>query len=186
MDQFDTTAEPKKTLNNRAMTAGLYIAAASIVLGLVEYVVGLSKIMMTNTPLSLLNSLISFGIVFYFIHTALRLYRDQDNGGYLTVGNGMALGSLAGLIAGIISAVWTVIFMMYIAPDLIEMSKNVQLQKLQESGQSEEQIEKIMEMSAMFFSPIFVGIMVALFNVIFGFICGLVSGLIQRRERPYA
>ncbi len=185
MNQFDTTLEPKKTLNNRAMTAGLYIAGATIVLGLVIYVAGLNEMMMTNKPLSWLNNLLNLGIMFYFIHTAIRLYRDQDNGGYLTAGNGMGLGSLAGLVAGIITAIWMVIFMTFIAPDILDMTKRVTMEQMQENGQSEEQAEQFMEMSAMFFSPAFIGIMTAIFSVFFGFLCGLVSGLIQKRERPY-
>lgn len=186
MDQLDISVQPKKTLTSRATTAGLYIAAATIVLGLIEYVTGLTRVLMTNTPLSILNSLVTLGITAYFIHTAIRLYRDQDNGGYLSLGNGIGLGTLAGLVAGIVSAVWTVIFMQFIAPDLVEMIKQVQLEKMQATGQSEEQMEKIMAMSAFAFSPVFMAAMVALSSVFFGFLCGLVSGLVQKRERPYA
>lgn len=177
--------QPKKTLTSRAITAGLYIAVASIALGLVVYVAGLNETLMTNKPLSWLNNLLSLGIMFYFIHTALRLYRDQDNGGYLTTGNGMALGSLAGLVGGVIAAVWTVIFMTFIAPDLLDMTKRVTMEQMQESGQSEEQVEQFMEMSAMFFSPAFIGVMVVLVSLFFGFLSGLVSGLIQKRERSH-
>lgn len=186
MDQFDNSVAPKKTLTNRATTAGLYIAAATIVLGLIVYIAGLNETLMTNKPLSWLNNLLSLGIMFYFIHTAIRLYRDQDNGGYLTVGNGMGLGTLAGLVSGVVAAVWTVIFMMYIAPDLLDMTKRVTMEQMQAAGQSEEQVEQAMEMASMFFSPVFIGIMVAVFGVFFGFLCGLVSGLIQKKDRPYA
>lgn len=186
MDQFDTIAQPKKTLSSRAITAGLYIAAVSIVLGLIVYVAGLNEAMMTNKALSWTNNILSLGIMFYFIHTAIRLYRDQDNSGYLTVGNGMGVGTLAGLVAGVITAIWMIIFMTFIAPDLIEMTKRVTMEQMQEAGQSEEQAEQFMEMSAIFFSPGFISVMVAIFSVFFGFLSGLVSGLIQKRDRPYA
>ncbi len=186
MDQLDNASPPQKTLASRATMAGLYIAAATIVLGLIVYVAGLNETLMTNKPLSWANNLLSLGIMFYFIHTALRLYRDQDNGGYATVGNGIGLGTLAGLVAGIVTAIWTVIFMTFIAPDILDMTRRVTMEQMQESGQSEEQVEQAMEMASMFFSPVFIGIMIAVFSVFFGFLCGLVSGLIQKRERAYS
>lgn len=186
MDQLDISVTPKKSVISRATTAGLYIAAATIVLGLIEYVTGINKVLLTNTPLSLLNSLVMLVITAYFIHTAIRLYRDQDNGSYLTLGNGIGLGTLAGLVAGIISAVWTVIFMQFIAPDLVDTIKQVQMEKMQEQGQSEEQIEQLMAMSSFAFSPPFMAVIVALSSVFFGFLCGLISGLVLKRERPYA
>ncbi|MCY7329887.1 MAG: DUF4199 domain-containing protein [Saprospiraceae bacterium] len=186
MDQFDTTTPPKKTLGNRATMAGLYIAAVTIVLGLIVYIAGLNEAMMTNKPLSWANNILSLGLMFYFIHTAIRMYRDQDNGGYLTVGNGMGLGTLAGLVAGVVTAIWMIIFMTFIAPDLMEMTKRVTMEQMQASGQSEEQVEEAMEMADMFFSPVFISIMIAIFSIFFGFLCGLVSGLIQKRDRPYA
>ncbi len=186
MDQLDSSLQPKKTLTSRATTAGLYIAAATVLLGLLVYVAGLNETLMTNKPLSWMNNLLSLGIMFYFIHTAIRLYRDHDNGGYLTTGNGMGIGSLAGLVAGIVVAIWTVLFMTFIAPDLLDMTKRVTMEQMQEAGQSEEQVEQAMEMTSMFFSPAFIAIMVAIMSVFFGFLCGLVSGLIQKKDRAYA
>ena len=179
-------APPAKTLASRATTAGLIIAGITSLIALIIYVCGLNEIMMTNKPLSWLNNLISLGITFYFVHTAIRMFRDNDNSGYLTVGQGIGLGSLAGLVAGVVSGIWMYIFMVFIAPDLIETIKQISMQQMQESGQSEEQIEKAMEMASMFFSPAIIALMVPFFSLFIGFLAGLVSGLIQKRDRPYA
>lgn len=186
MDTLDSTTVPQKTLASRAVMAGLLSAGVTSLLGLLVYVTGMNETLMTNKPLSWLNNLLTLGIMFYFVNAAVRMFRDQDNSGYVSVGQGIGLGTLAGLVAGIVSAVWSYIFMTFIAPDMIETIKQVSMQQMQESGQSEEQIDQAMEMAGMFFSPAFVAAMIVFFLLFIGFIAGLISGFMQKRERPYA
>jgi len=186
MDNLDSAVTPPKTLTSRALMAGLIIAAITNVIALIIYVAGLNEVMMTNKPLSWLNNLLSLGITFYFIHVAIRTFRDQDNSGYLSVGQGIGLGTLAGLVAGVIGAIWIYIFMTYIAPDMLDTIKRVSMEQMQQSGQSEEQVEQAMEMTSMFFSPAIIALMVPFFSTFLGFLSGLVSGLIQKKDRTYA
>ncbi|MEO6037550.1 MAG: DUF4199 domain-containing protein [Saprospiraceae bacterium] len=186
MDNLDPALPPQKTLSSRAITAGLYIAGAINLIALIVYVCGFNETLMTNKPLSWLNNLLSVGITFYFIHMAIRMFRDQDNGGYLSVGQGMGLGTLAGLVSGIVTAVWIVVFMTFIAPDLAEVIKRITLQQMVEAGQSEDQAEQTMDKIAFMFSPVTVAVFAALAGVFIGFLSGLVSGLLQKKDRPYA
>lgn len=189
MDVLDAsplpTPEPEKTLFQRASTAGLYSAVAGIVLGLILYVGGLTMESITNSALKWGQNLVLIGITFYFIHTALQQRRQRDLGGYLSVGQGIGLGTLAGLVSGVISAVWFYLFTSFIATDLMDQIKEVTLQQMQDQGQSEEQAEQALEMMGFFFSPVFMGIMVTLSSTFFGFLCGLVSGLILKKDKPY-
>jgi hypothetical protein len=189
MDVLDSsplnTPEPEKTMFQRATTAGLLMAAAGIVLGLIIYVAGLNKEAMTNSALKWGQNLLLLGTTFYFIHTALQQRRQRDLGGYLSVGQGIGLGTLAGLVSGLVSAVWMYFFMTFIATDMGDMIKEVTMQQMQERGLSEEQAEEQMRMAAPFMSPVAMGIMVTIFSVFFGFLCGLISGLILRKEKPY-
>lgn len=180
----DQTGTPQKSLFNRAMTAAIYISVVAIALNLVFYVTGLNEPMMTNTALKWLNNLILFGITFFFIHKAAQLRRDVDQEGYFSISNGMGLGTLTGLLAGVINAVWVLIFMGLIAPDLIDTIKEIATEQMMQSGQSEEQIEKAMEFSAFFFSPTFFAIVTVIFLTFLGFLAGIVSGLILKKERP--
>ncbi len=70
MANLDQSEAPRKSLTNRAVTAGAYAAGAGIALGLISYVTGLSETMMKNSALNWLNNLILFGIIFYFIYKA--------------------------------------------------------------------------------------------------------------------
>ena len=186
MDNLDSPLPPQKTLFNRALIAGLLTAAATSLLGLLVYVFGLNQLLMKNPALNWLNNLISLGIMFYFVHTAIRMFRDQDNSGYLTVGQGIGLGTLAGLIAGVVSGIWAYIFMSYIAPDLIESIRQVTMEQMQKNGQSEEQIDKAMEVASMFLSPGFIALMIPFFSLFLGFLSGVVSGLMQKKDRSFA
>ena len=133
----------------------------------------------------MVNNLLLLGAMFYFIHTALRLYRDQDNGGFLSIGQGIGLGTLAGLVAGIVTGIWTYIFMAFIAPDMTDTIVRVSMEEMQKKGLTEEQIEMQMEMAAFFFTPAGIAIMTPFFGIFFGFLSGLLSGILQKRERRH-
>lgn len=184
MSTLDTPT-PQKTLMNRATTAGLYIALASAIFGLIFYVTGWDIDSMTNSGLNWFKNLAMIAITYYFIHIAVRQHRQVDRGGYLTVGNGIGLGTLAGVVAGVVGAVWAYVFFTFIAPEMMDTIKEISLQQMQEQGQSAEQAEKAMEMMSFFFSPTFFTMMVIFMSVVFGFLCGLVSGLILKKDKPY-
>jgi hypothetical protein len=186
MANLDQSEAPRKSLTNRAVTAGAYAAGAGIALGLISYVTGLSETMMKNSALNWLNNLILFGIIFYFIYKAAQQYRNLDNDGFLSVGQGIGIGTLAGLASGVITAIWMMIFMGVIAPDMMDKIKEITMQQMQEKGQTEEQIEQAMEFSAFFFSPVFFAIVTLFFSIFIGFLAGLVSGLMLKKERPLA
>jgi len=184
MDSLDTL-QPKKTLSQRAMTAGLIIAGAGILLGLVFYVTGMDMEMITNPTLSWINRLLLIGISYYFTYAALKNHRDQDLGGYLSIGQGIGLGTLAGLVTGVVSAVWFFIFTSFIATDMMDKIKEVSLEQMQEQGQSAEAAEQAMEVMSFFFNPLFFAVMVVISSVFFGFLCGLVAGLVLKKDKQY-
>lgn len=183
MANFEQTDTPQKTLASRAVTAGVYIAGIGILLNLITYVAGLNEALMTNTALKWGNNLLLFGITFYFIHNAAQLHRDIDLGGVFSTGQGLGLGTIAGLVAGLITAVWVVIFMGFIAPEMMDQIKEISMQEMERSGQSEEQIEQAMEYASFFFSPTFFAIVTVIFSVFVGFLAGLISGLMLKKER---
>lgn len=184
MDTLDTNQAPK-TMLQRAMTAGLFIAGFGILVNLVFYITGMDMEMLTNPAVSWLNRILLIGATYYFTYTALKSFRNEDLGGYVSVGQGIGLGTLAGLITGIISAVWFFIFTSFIATDMMDKIKEITLQQMQEQGQSAEQAEQAMEMMSFFFNPVFFAIVVVISSVFFGFLCGLVAGLVLKKEKAY-
>jgi len=184
MSTLDTST-PQKSLVSRATTAGLFIALASAIFGLVFYVTGWDIDSMTNSGLNWFKNVTMIAITYYFIHVAVRQHRQIDRGGYLTVGNGIGLGTLAGVVAGVVGAIWAYIFFTFIAPGMMDTIKEISLQQMQEQGQSAEQAEQAMEMMSFFFSSTFFTIIVIFMSVLFGFLAGLISGLILKKDKPY-
>ena len=184
MSTLDTPT-PQKSLVSRATTAGLLIALVTAIFGLVFYVTGWDIDSMTNSALNWFKNLSMIGITYYFIHVAVQQHRQIDRGGYLTVGNAIGLGTMAGVVSGVVGAIWGYIFMTFIAPGMMDTIKEVTLQQMQDQGQSAEQAEQALEMMSFFFSPTFFTMMVIFMSVLFGFLAGLVSGLILKKDKPY-
>lgn len=171
---------------NHAFRAGLIIAGISVFLSLILYLTGMTENLVKNKPLSWANNLLSFGLTLWFIYSACLQHRQQDLGGYINIGRCLAIGSLSGLIAGIISGIWTVVFMNVIAPDVLDQIKDATMQQMADQGQNEERIEKAMEVMKIFFTPTVFFITVAFVSTISGFFAGLISGFVVQKERPYA
>lgn len=165
-----------------ALRTGAITAGVLAVIGLVFYVSGLSETMIRWKYGNLFNNVLNFGLMFYFIFVGLKAHRKNDLGGYLSVGRGIGFGSLAGLAAGVISAVWTYIFMNWIAPDMSDTIRQVAMQQMADSGLDEDAIENQMKIVEKFMSPGVIAVFVAVFSAIFGFIIGLISGAILKKE----
>lgn len=178
-----TRPNPSKvSFVNPALRAGGIAAGVLAVVGLVMYVAGASEAMIKSQSGSWLNSLMQFGFMFYFIHMGLKNHRKNDLGGYLSIGRGIGFGTLAGLMVGLLSAVWAYIFMTWIAPDMTEMIRQATMQQMADSGLDEDQIEQQMQIAEKFMTPGVMAIFVTIFSVIFGFVIGLISGAILKKE----
>ncbi|HNG89506.1 MAG TPA: DUF4199 domain-containing protein [Saprospiraceae bacterium] len=169
----------------RALLAGAYAAAVGAVISLIFYVTGLDKMMLESQALSWLNRLILLGVTFYFIYKGVEAHRDRDLGGYISVGKAVGLGTLAGLVNGLLSAIWIYIFMNFVAPEMLDTIKEVAMRQMEEQGQSEEQIEQSMKIASSFFSAGFMSIITLFFSLILGVISGLISGLALKRDQQY-
>lgn len=165
-----------------AVRTGAVIALILTVLGLVMYVADLNEALMRNKALNWGNNLLSFGIAFWFIFSALKNHRQNDLGGYLSTGRGIGFGTLAGVVMGIVSAVWVWVFMTYVDTELIEVIRRVTIEDMERKGLDEGQIEESMKYAAPFMSAGFIASMTVFFGIFTGFLAGLFSGLILKRQ----
>ncbi len=184
LDSTFNTPNPKNVkYSHLAMRTALILTGISIALNLVFYIAGLSEEMMKNPTLKWGNMLFSFALTFYFVFTALKNHQKNDLGGFMSIGRGIGFGSLTGLIAGLLTAVWTLIFMTWIAPETSDQIMEITMQDMAKQGLSEEQIEQQMPYVKPFLTPTAMGIMLTIFSVFFGFLCGWISGAILKKER---
>jgi hypothetical protein len=184
---FNALPDPHSTsYRTRAIQAGLIIAVISIFIGLITYLSGYSEVLMKSSGLRWVNNLLSLGYTGYFIYTACLQHRNEDLGGYISLGRCMGIGTVSGLATGLVLGVWTVLFMNVIAPEFMDQIIKVTMDQMAEKGLGEDEIERQMTFVRPFFSPVSFFLTSLIFSVFMGFIISLVIGLVVKKDRPFA
>ena len=120
----------------------------------------------TNEILGHISILISLSVIYF----GLKHYRDQVNGGALSLGKAIIIGILISILVGIGIGIVDFIYTKFINPEFFDDYA----QMLRDQGREDE----IMETS----SGIMAAFMWAIVTV-YGFIVSLVSGLILQRKK---
>lgn len=165
-----------------AMRYGLLGGLAMIVLNLVFYLsemLDLSKASFISLP-----NLTNYALMIAVVVLALRYHRDQELGGYLPFTRCLGMGWWLGLTMGIVGAIWAYIFFQFVAPDLVETIREMQIEQMQDQGLSEEQIEQSEKYMAMFTSPGAMAILSIFGNVLMTIIIALFAGLFMKKDPP--
>jgi hypothetical protein len=126
-----------KSKFGHATVYGLIGALAVIILSLTLYLVD-----MNNTALNYLSYPIIIGIAVY----GVKKWRE-DNGGYLKFGPTYSHLIIQTLGYSVLITIWTLIFMQFIAPGLMEDQLLIQQAKMEEDGMDPAQIEMAMSMA---------------------------------------
>jgi hypothetical protein len=163
-----------------------------LIWGLVSVVLSL-LFMMTNmidysgTKSNMLPNIVSWGASAALIYMGIKTHRDQDLGGFISIGRCVTLGSYMGLIAGVIGAIFTFIYFKFIQPDFMSTIMETAINSAEDRGQDPEQVRKGMEMVGWMFSPGTFSIFALIGSVLAGLIFGLIFGLFMKKEaaRPF-
>lgn len=167
-----------------AMRYGMIWGLVGILLGLVSYLLGWSDPSGGSTAGSMISGLLSLGLSVTIIVLAIKYHRDNELGGYITFGRSFQTGMLTAFFYAIIATVWTVIFLNFIATDMIEMMQAAMYEEWENQGLTEEQIEQA-EGIALFFATkkFMIG---AAFGgtLIMGAILSLIVSAVMKKEQP--
>lgn len=159
-----------------ALKWGLISGVATMLYSTLLYTTGLF-----NNPSA---SWVTIILAVVFITLAMREFREL-NGGYLSYGEGVGLGTLTAAISGLLSATYGMIYTSFIDPTIMDQIIEANRERMEEQGQlSDEQIEAAMETMQAFQSPgitFFVGVLGA---VLGGLLISLIVAAIMRRNRP--
>ncbi len=164
---------------NNAIKWGGLMAAALIVVNLIMYLTGMAS--PGNAAGSIVSSILSYVISIGAIVMGIKAYKSNNNG-FLSVGNGISQGLLICLVAGIVMAIWTYIYMGYIAPDMIEEAKEQAMAGVSEAGGEGE--DMALQMMDTMMSPAVMGGMALFMKLCLGLFVGLIAGLIMKNDRP--
>lgn len=170
---------PKASVKKIALSYGLYLALASILLSVIAYVMGVH----IERPWWL--SLLGFVIMVLLIIYGLKAFK-KENGGFLSLGEALKTGLAISLIAGLIGVVYNYIFMNFIEPDLVQQTLDYTRDQMveQNPNMTQDQMDMAMSMTEKFMSPGIMAAMQIIISLFFGFIISLIAGLVMKQNRP--
>lgn len=167
-----------------AIRYGGMIAAALIVIGLIFTLTGFSDPADRTNMGNKIQQWLGYLGILAAIVLAIMHHRDNELGGYIKYGRGLGMGTLTGLIIGVITAVWMLIYMYVIDPDLQGKIKEMAIQQAIDNGATEEAMQQGAGMMDFFTSPMFISIASLIGTVLIAFIISLVVSAIMKKDPP--
>lgn len=155
----------------------LFMVLASIALSLILLALDLDKE----------QSLGFLGLIFtvLFLYLGIKDRKETEGNGFLTLGEGFKRGAGISIIASVLSAIYTFVYVKMINPSLKEFSLEQQYEKFSEQNMPEEQIEAAMSMMEKNFEVF--GAAGSLFGgIIIGLIISLIISAILKKVDPNA
>jgi hypothetical protein len=184
MESFDRPSTPEpSTVSNRpiAIRYGLIIAAAGVLMSLVAFLTDTDPAMPDAGSSKWLYILGGFAVSIWAISTAIKADREQL-GGFISLGRCVGLGAFIGLVSGVVSMLYMLVYTHVINPDFSSDMLAAMHAQWEEQGLSEEQIEMASGMTGMFTNPIFLSFSQVFNGVIMAVIIALFAGLVLKRE----
>ena len=155
---------------------GLFTSAISILIGMALYFMGLVDYSGGS------SSWVTILILGLGIYISAEHFKKM-NGGYMTHKDLIVTSLWLGLIVGLISGIYAVVYMQ-IDPTMMDKAKNIAEAKMEEQGQSEEQMQMAMSLMDKFFTPQFLIAMSLLMNVVLSLIISAILGSFLKNEKP--
>ena len=163
---------------NIALKWGGIMGIALVIVSLILYLTGMVDMETGQSGWigNVLNYVISIGAVVM----AIKAYKEMNNDG-LSIGDGTVVGLLTGIVGGLITAIYTYVFMTMIAPELLEAIKD---QAMAGAGDMDpDQEDQVAGIMNTMLSPAVMSIMVVIMKFFLGLIVGFIAGLIMKNER---
>ena len=137
-----------------------------------------------NQGLSFLMSVLLMLVTFFTLFMGVKEKRDSEMGGYMTFGQGFKSGMGIALIAAVIAAVFTLVYMMFIDPDMGERMMDGIEEQWDKAGMAEDQREMARKWTSMMFNPPIMTAFMLAYVLFWGVIKSLVASAIVKREAP--
>ncbi|MFZ7115090.1 MAG: DUF4199 domain-containing protein [Bacteroidota bacterium] len=157
------------------MTYGAICGLVSIVLFLLFYFMGTD--IQSRAP-----QYLSYAVLVIVIIMGIKSYRDQDLGGYISYSKALGTGTLIALYSGIISAAFSIIFFMFIAPEMTEQIIAAAQENMAKQGMSEEQMQMGIDWTRKFMQPTWLFTFSVLTTVFLGFVFSLLIAVFLKKE----
>ena len=187
-DNFTTPNPDEISPRSTGIRYGVILALVTIGLGMFGQILG-GDSGMENVGMTSSLGCLTFVIMIVVIVLGVKAHRDQELGGFMTLGRGMAVSFWIGLVYSAIATVWQFFYSRFINPSVQERLDEVMEDSLNqvrvqvEDGEVPEVVLTYTEtMLSIATNPLF-GFIVAMICVLF---FGFFVSLFLKREQPMA
>jgi hypothetical protein len=167
--------EEKTSTARVALKYGLLAAVVTMVYSTILYVAGLGS--------NRLLASVTYAFMIIAIVLAMKDFREK-NGGFISSGEGLGLGSLTSAVLGLLSSAFTIFYIQFIDSNMLTQSLDQMREELEGKGMDDAQIEQALEMSQKFMAPGIMFVTVIFGYLIMGFIFSLIIAAVMRKEKP--
>jgi hypothetical protein len=159
---------------------GLILAGSQAAIALLLFGLGLD----TVDSLSMVTGTLTTAIMVYICYLNLKHYRDIENNGFMSVGQGVGRGFRTSLIGGGFLAVFYYIYYSFINPAFLERLQILEEQKLEEQELTSEQLEQAIKFMEMGFQPLWQAVLTYLGIIFFVVVASLILSAFMKKENP--
>ncbi|MBQ4804113.1 DUF4199 domain-containing protein [Aquimarina sp. MMG015] len=172
-------------MKSKSIPIKKYVLIYGIVLGfsIITYSI-LTYLTGNYTVKNLFHYSILFLLTISSIITGLILFK-KNNEGFISLGEALIIGIGITVFGGIIITLWEILLIRVIDPEIITQLEDKQIKKIAEKANdfTQENIERKIEITKKFTSPLIMFITAFLEDIIVGFTMSLITGLIIRKKR---
>jgi ethanolamine transporter EutH len=177
---MEQISSPSKSALQFGILFGIFMVLEFVLL----YVLDIDPI--TNPNVGIVTNVLNYLVLpVTLIVIGCNNYKQKLNAGFISFGESLKVGVTICLIAGLIYALFSIVFNM-IFPDFLEevLRKTRQVMQQQNPSLTSEQLEMAISMTKKFMSPtLVVPVTVAMFSFI-GLFYSLIIGAIVKNEKP--
>ena len=171
-----TTAAPATSVTAVGLRYGLLIGLVSIVLSFISFTMQWQD--------SWAMRIASLVVVVNGIVLAQRDFKRR-NGGFMSYGQGLGIGVVAGCIIGVLSAVFVYVYATLISPELpAQMIEKARAQMEAKGSYSDEQVDQGMAMAAKFMTVPFLAGTSLFGSIIYALLISLIASAFTKNAQP--
>ncbi len=160
---------------------GLINAGAGVLWAMIMYVTGLNR----NAAFMWIQ-FIALIIPIICIIQVTKIYLQTEGNGFISFGKAFNLAFKVTSIGAIIGAFYHFLYLKFIDPSYVDYQMNLQLEKLQERGMSEDMIEKQITMIGKWMTPMAQCGFAIVVGIIMAAVISLIMAAIVKKPNPDA
>ena len=174
--QTEVNSTSTITTRSAGVRFGLIGAVCSIAYFLILNVAGID---MTSGGWNWLGQ----GITVLIVVFAHKYFKDNGDG-FMSYGQGVGIAFWIGLVGGIISSIFTYLYIKFVDTSFVELAKERQIETFRQQGMTDQQIDQAMSFSESFMTPEAMFLMMFIGSIILTVIYGVIVSIFTQKKNP--